>query len=616
MSPNSPSPGPDEMPEGEMGPGPDGPGLDGPGLGGSRPDGPPPPGFDIDPKEMRQHCFRLIREVMGRLGWRYKLWIPAAMLLSAIHLLPPRFLLFFTEGSQNLSETGADDFIKMLLVFGVAVGVCQWIALVFDSILSEWLRLVVSIRMKRDAVESLGRTRIDALDSAERGDWMTRLSSDVYNAEEFMTASLPEQISNLTIVIGSAALFFYYTGPIAFIPLGAAFFLGWFNIVVQRKMGPVLGHARQLEGGVFQSMIETFEGLRTIRSYGGQEYSSRKIGKQLDEVYSTGMKITKSMAFLIGVTEFVGQLVVTGVLTLVAFKIVGKEITASEALYYPFYMTLFLGSAKGLVGSAYDWNRFFIEGGRLASLLYDEDNKDADPKEVFGDFESEISEIAKFSAIGVDIAYGENPPVVKDQDLALARGEIVALMGESGCGKSTMTESFAGLRRANAGTFTATLKNGETRKFPQAPTFLGAFVEQQPYLFVGTVRDNITLGAEEISDEEVWSALKEVGLEEMIQHRGGLDHVLTDRGRNLSVGQQYRLALCRALVCGRPFLLMDEPFAALDIESVDLVVKAMQEEKERGTGILLITHLLPENLDADRVITMIPQNPSAKSELV
>lgn len=582
---------------------------------GPGPEGPPPPGFDVDPREMRQHCFRLIREVTGRLGWKYKMWIPAAMLLSAIHLLPPRFLVFFTDGTQNLSETGADDFLKMLIIFGIAVGVCQWIALVFDSILSEWLRLTVSISMKRDAVESLGRTRIDALDSAERGDWMTRLSSDIYNAEEFLTSSLPEQITNASIVVGSAALFFYYSGPVAFIPLGAALFLGWFNIVVQRKMGPALGHARQLEGGVFQSMIETFEGLRTIRSYGGEGYTSRKIANQLGETYQVGMRITKSMALLIGVTEFVGQLVVTGVLTLVAYRVMGEELTAKEALYYPFYITLFLGSAKGLVGSAYDWNRFFIEGGRLASLLYDEDNKEADPREVFGDFESEVEKVTRFSASNVDIAYGENPPVVRAQDLELSRGEIVALMGESGCGKSTMTEAFAGLRRANAGTFTATLENGETREFSQAPPFLGAFVEQQPYLFVGSVRDNITLGSESVTDEEVRGALREVGLEELIQRRGGLDHVLTDRGRNLSVGQQYRLALCRALVCGRPFLLMDEPFAALDIESVELVSKAMQQEKAKGTGIMLITHLLPEHLNADRVVTMVAQNEVTPSEI-
>ena len=567
----------------------------------------PPPGFDLDPREMRKHCFKLIREAIGSLGWKYKLWIPAAMLLSAVHLLPPRFLLFFTERTQALSETGADDFIKMLLIFGVAVGVCQWIALVFDSILSEWLRLTVSIRMKQDAVESLGRTRIDSLDSAQRGDWMTRLSSDIYNAEEFLTASLPGQITNATMMIGSAALFFYYSGPIAFIPLGAALFLGWFNIAVQRKMGPALSRARMLEGGVFQSMIETFEGLRTIRSYGAEGFTRRKLTRQLDEVYDVGMSITKSMALLIGVTEFVGQLIVTGLLTLVAFQVIGETLTAENALIYPFYLTLFLGAAKGLVGSAYDWNRFFIEGGRLATLLYDEENKEADRTELFGDFETKVNSVEQFSAEGISIAYGDNPPVIRDQLLALGRGEIVALMGESGCGKSTLTESFAGLRRANEGTFIASMEDGTAHEFPQAPPFLTAFVEQQPYLFVGSIRDNITLGNDSVADEQVSAALAEVGLDEIVARRGGLDHVLTDRGRNMSVGQQYRLALCRALVCGRPFLLMDEPFAALDVESVERVVAAMKEEKARGTGILLITHLLPEGLEADRIVKLLAQ---------
>ncbi|MEM1442944.1 MAG: ABC transporter ATP-binding protein [Verrucomicrobiota bacterium] len=577
------------------------------GPGGPDGPGPPddlPPEFDLDPREMRRHCFQLIREVIGRLGWKYKLWIPAAMILSAVHLLPPRFLLFFTERTQALSETGADDFILMLVVFGVAVGICQWIALVFDSILSEWLRLTVSIRMKQDAVDSLSRTRIDALDSAQRGDWMTRLSSDIYNAEEFLTASLPGQITNATMMIGSAALFFYYSGPIAFIPLAAALFLGWFNIAVQKKMGPTLARARMLEGGVFQSMIETFEGLRTIRSYGAEAFTRKKLSRQLDDVYDAGMRITKSMALLIGVTEFVGQLIVTGLLTLVAFQVIGETLTAENALVYPFYLTLFLGAAKGLVGSAYDWNRFFIEGGRLATLLYDTENKEADRKELFGDFESEIASVNRFDARGLFIAYGDNHPVVRDQDLSLARGEIVALMGESGSGKSTLTESFAGLRMANEGSFLATLENGETREFPQAPPFLGAFVEQQPYLFVGSIRDNITLGSENVREEDVHAALREVGLDDVVARRGGLDHVLTDRGRNMSVGQQYRLALCRALVCGRPFLLMDEPFAALDEESVERVVEAMKEERAGGTGILLITHLLPDHLEADRVVDL------------
>lgn len=564
----------------------------------------PPPGFDLDPRRMRAFCFQLIREISGRLGWKYKWWIPAAVVLSSIHLLPPRFLQFFTEGTQTLTETGADDFIRMLLIFGISIAVIQWIALVLDSILSEWLRLTVSIELKKDAVHSLSRTRIDELDSAQRGDWMTRMTGDLYNAEEFMTRSLPDQITNLTMLLGSAALFFYSSGPIAFIPLVAAVVLGWINIGVQRKMAPVLGKARMMEGGVFQSMIETFEGLRTIRSYGGERFTFQRIESQLKNLFEAGMRITKSMALLMGVNEFVGQLIVTGVLTLVAYQVRGDELTAVEALTYPFYINLFLGAAKSLVGAAYDWNRFFIEGGRLASLLYDDEKKEKDRSEVFGALESRISEVRKMEGTGISVAYDHAPPVFEDASIALSRGEIVAVMGPSGCGKSTLVEAFSGLRIANRGTYRVTFEGKSAETYTQAPTFLSAFVEQQPYLFVGTIRENITLGDEDITDDQVRKALAEVGLLETIQNRGGLDEVLTDRGRNLSVGQQYRLALCRALVCGRPFLLMDEPFAALDPESIDLVIDAMKEERKKGTGIILITHILPPNLEEDRVIEM------------
>lgn len=562
------------------------------------------PGQDMDPRQMRHYCYKLIREVTGRLGWKYKLWIPAAALLSAVHLLPQGFFLFFTEGTQKLSETPADDFIKMLILFGLAVAVCQWIGVVLDSILSEWLRLKVSIGLRKDAVVGLSRTRIDALDSAERGDWMTRMTGDLFNAEEFLTSSLPGQITNATMLIGSAALFFYFSGPVAFIPLVAAAFLGWFNILVQRRMAPTLGAARMMEGGVFQSMIETFEGLRTIRSHGGEKFIFERIDRQLKDLFQAGMRITKSMAALMGMNELVGQIVITGLLTLVAYSVRGGELTAEDALVYPFYIGLFLGAAKSLVGSAYDWNRFFIEGGRLASLLYDDGKKERSHDDAFGEFQSDADEVQAISAENITIAYTDDAPVIRDHHFRLERGEIVALMGPSGCGKSTLAESIAGLRQVGAGGFKFCLNDGTEVTFPQSPTFLSAFVEQQPYLFVGTIRENITLGDETISDEAVWSALEEVGLSEAARNRGGLDEILADRGRNLSVGQQYRLALCRALVRGRPFLIMDEPFAALDVESVERVAKAMTLERQKGTGILLITHLLPPGLEADRVVEL------------
>ncbi|NNE94101.1 MAG: ABC transporter ATP-binding protein [Verrucomicrobiales bacterium] len=565
-----------------------------------------PPGFGPDPARMRKYCFRLIREVTGRLGWRYKLWIPAAVLLSAVFLLPPRLLQFFTGGSQKLGEATAGDFLRNLVTFGAAIALCLWLSIFLTGVLREWLRLTISNDLRRDAVQSLSRTRIDKLDSAHRGDWMTRMTGDLHNAEEFLTASLPNQIQNLTMLVGAAVLFFFHSGPLAFIPLAAAVLLAIFNVFVQKKMAPTLTEAREIEGGVFQTMIETFEGLRTIRSYGGERFTFERVNLQLKDLFRAGMRIIKSMAALMGLNELSGQIVITAILTLVAYQIRGGELTVEDALIYPFFINLFLGAAKELVASAYDWNRFFIEGGRLATMLYDEENRVEEDSVSFGaDFESEIVPHASaLRAVDLEIGYGGGAPVISAFDFEIQTGEIVAIMGPSGCGKSTFLESLSGLRPAGSGAFEVDLKSGESTRFPQAPTKLSAFVEQQPYLFVGTIRDNVTLGNPAIPDEDTWKALDEVDLDGLVKKRGGLDAVLADRGRNLSVGQQYRLALCRALVSGRPFLMLDEPFAALDEESVDRVCEALQAEKRAGAGVILITHLIPEKLAPDRIITI------------
>ena len=568
-----------------------------------------PHGMAHEGRERRRHAIKLIREVTGRLGWKYKAWVLAAMVLSTVYLLPQWFLQFFTANSQRLAEIDAARFLTLLLVFGGAVAACLWISLFLNSVLREWLRLTIRITLRRDAVVALNRIRIDQLDKGHRGEWLTRMTSDLGSCEAFLTESLTGQIRQATMLVGIFILFTFYSGTIALALIPAAILLLWFNVVVQRRMAPTLGKARVIEGDVFQSMIESFEGLRTIRSYGAEEFTLRRINRQLLTLYDTGMRIIRSMASLLGLNEFGSQLLITGILTYVAYQISEDELTATSALVYPFYINMFLGSVKGLANSAYDWNRFFIEGSRLAGLLYDESKQVESPSQVFGELIGQVQSARRLSVENLTVAYGTAPPVIDRLDFSLERGEIVALMGPSGCGKSTFLEAFSGMRQPNHGQFKVELEGGVSKRFAQSPVFLSAFVQQHPYLFVGTVRENIVMSDAAIPDESVWRALEEVGLSDAVRSRGGLDEVLTDRGRNLSIGQQYRLALCRALVSNRPFLLMDEPFAALDVDSVERVIETLYQERDRGAGILLVTHLLPSSLKPTRISELTRRTP-------
>ena len=547
----------------------------------------------------RRESLRLIREATDQLGWKYRLWIPASAILALVFLLPPRLLLFFTENVTSLAGIDALDFLKRLIIFGIAIAVCLWIGIFLGGVLAEWLRIQISVALRKDAMASLLDAGLENVDTAQRGDWMTRMTGDLRSCEDFLSDSLPEQIRNLTILLGSAILFALHSGWIALIPVVAAIFLAWLNVVAQKKMAPVLGEAREIEGNIFQTIIEAFEGLRTIRSYIGEESVKQNLARQLDTLKRVGMRIIKIMAGLMGLNEMASQIVITGILTLVAYQFSGDSLTASDALVYPFYINLFLGSAKALVAAAYDWNRFFIEGGRLASLIYNE-RKEIDSEQNLKGAIGAASIIAR----QIDIRYGDEPPVVLGFDFQVSRGELVVLMGPSGSGKSTILEVLSGLRSPSGGKLSLSTAEGKEEEAPMIPRSLCAFVEQQPYLFVGSIRDNILLGRADATDSEIMDTIAAVGLTSVIEEREGLDAILADRGRNLSVGQQYRLAFCRALISQRPFLMLDEPFAALDDESSATVIRSIESAKGENAGIVLVTHLVPDELKADQVIEL------------
>lgn len=551
-----------------------------------------------DPKTLRGYSFRLIRDLLRSLGWRYRWYLPASLLISALFLLPPRLLQFFTEESRTLNETNAREFLTQFLVFGLSVAVALWLSIFLSSLLGEWLRLAISMRLREKVLGSVHNTRLETLDSAQRGDWLTRMTSDLRNCEFFLADAIPDQIQQGVLLVGAAILFLVYSGPIALVPCVFALVLAWLNVHIQHRMAPHLAQARQQEGSIFQSLIESFEGIRTIRSYRGEGLVADKLKANLQVLYQVSMRIIRRMGGLMGSNELASQIVITAVLTLISFSLVEGNLTASDVLIYPFYITLFLNAAKGLVNGAYEWNRFFIEGGRLAEICYDEEAHLPPPPQL--DFD--LSTVTQMEVSGLAVSY-PGTPVVGDFDLALDAGKIVALVGPSGCGKSTVLEVMAGLRGSDAGQFQVHAKDGGQQCLSALPVALGAYVEQRPYLFNGSFRENLTLGLEPAEDA-IWTALQKLELADLVESRGGLEAPISDRGQNLSEGQRYRLALARGLLAGRPFLLLDEPFAALDEATVLKVIEALHAERNAGVGILLVTHLLPPELEVSNVIRM------------
>lgn len=544
----------------------------------------------------------LLKQIIASSGWRYSASLGVVFSFGLLSLLPAELFRYFTESTQALDLMNAEEFLVRLGFFGLSVALAVSVSAMGTSMVQEWLRVVVESRLRRRVLRRLHAIPLTVLDSAQRGDWLTRMTGDLRNAESFLIESIPRHTRHSAIFFGIAILFIQHTGALALVPLAAALILAGANVVVQNRVAPVVTELSLLHGGVFQLLAESLESIRTIRSHQVETFVARRFDERLSAMTSKSFKMVRRLGLLLGATEFVGQILIAACLCLAVWALTIGQLSMQGILIYPFFLGLFYRSAKGLASAAYDWNRFCVEGGRLAPLLLDEDSS------TFEEGPSiPTKRVATLELVRLCVGH-PNGQIMGPVSVRLSVGEIWAVMGPSGCGKSTFLEVIAGLRPGLSGTYNLKdqqkkiLSESDAAVLPNFKIDCAAYVEQRPYIFDGSLRENLVFGnPNRLSDTVIWKAVEQAGLSEFATGRGGLSHILNDRGSHLSQGDRYRIALCRALLVDRPFLFLDEPFAAIDEVSVMTVIGTLQSLRLRR-GILVVTHHLPENFSVDGLI--------------
>lgn len=183
-----------------------------------------------------------------------------------------------------------------------------------------------------------------------------------------------------------------------------------------------------------------------------------------------------------------------------------------------------------------------------------------------------------------------------------AKTGLTALVGESGCGKSTVTALLMGEQKPEQGK----IQIGGLEQSQTSPENLRkkiTRIRHDSYLFVGTIRENLKMGKEDATEEEMYTALKQVNLLEFVIEMGGLDYVLLEKASNLSGGQKQRLALARALLHNSEIYIFDEATSNVDVESENDIMEVVRELAKTKT-VLLISHRLANVVAADRIYVL------------
>lgn len=199
-------------------------------------------------------------------------------------------------------------------------------------------------------------------------------------------------------------------------------------------------------------------------------------------------------------------------------------------------------------------------------------------------------------------SYEPEREILHGVDLTIPQGKFASLVGESGCGKSTISALLMGRNKGYTGSMT--VGGAELRDIEEASLMRRiTYVSHQSYLFKGTVRDNLLMSKPNASDDELWSALTQVNLADFLSREAGLDTLLSERGENLSGGQRQRLALARALLHDSPVYIFDEATSNIDVESENDIMAQIHALAGRKT-VLLISHRLANVTASDEIYVL------------
>lgn len=344
------------------------------------------------------------------------------------------------------------------------------------------------------------------------------------------------------------------------------------------------------------SFLENLQGLTTLKIYQADERYAKKMDEEAEQFRRVTMRV------------LIMQLNSISIMDLVAYGGAGIGIVFSVLELRALHITLAQCIFIILISA-----EFFLPLRLLGSFFHIAMNGNAAADKIFKLLDEPLPQCGTNTKMegddivfsDVSFAYEPEKPVLKGISFTAKEGEFTALVGVSGCGKSTAASLMMG-EGDGADIFSGTVTVGGVNIREIAPDALYqkiTGVRHDSYLFAGTVRENLSMGCADATEDEMQTALKAVDLYDTIFEKGGLSMEITEKASNLSGGQKQRLALARALLHDSDIYIFDEATSNVDVESENKIMEVIRELAHKKT-VILISHRLANVVDADQILVM------------
>ena len=535
--------------------------------------------------------------LLGFLG-SYRLSLVLSIVLAIGYQAAGLVATYLTGSVAATIKAGERHRLTWLVGAILVLGVVRALLMAGRRLISGYQALGVEMDMRNRVYAKLLRLSFGFYDRHQTGQLMSRATVDLQSVRFFLGYGLIFFFQNAFTVVGVGIFVFVISWKLALVAMAISPFLIALAYRYSHVSHPLLRDVQQKMADVATVAEENIVGVHVVKSFAQEDAEQEKFERRSEEVFTLSVRANRQRAFYIPLLSFLPLVSQAAILLIGGHMVTNGTLSIASFVRFNLYLAMLVMPLRALgmwIGQA---QRATASGERIFQVLDEtEDIGDAPAARELPPGDGRVV----FD--GVTFGYDPERPVLDDVSLELAAGRVVALIGHTGAGKTTLASlvpRFYDVQRGRV-----TIDDADVRDLHLASLRRAiGVIAQDPFLFSATVRENIAFGRADATHEEVERAARLAQAHEFVEALPeGYDTVIGERGITLSGGQRQRVAIARALVVDPRILILDDATASVDATTESKIREGLREAM-RGRTTIIIAHRLSTIALADEIVVL------------
>ena len=519
-----------------------------------------------------------------------------ATVTTLLDLIPPWIIKVIID--QLIDDSGT------FMIYWVVIGL---IGVYFFRNFLNYQRIIFNNRLEQNVVfdmrsnvyKALNGLSINYFENKSTGELMSRINDDVNYVERIFVDGVEQVVTAFLTLTGITIILFYLHWKLALVSLLPIPFLLWGACTYTKKAHGLYHTVRESAAKMNARLQDSISGIREIFAFNRQLHEISRFEKRSRDYCDSNLKVMSLWAIYSPAMMFLGSLGTVLILLYGIGLVRSAEITIGSLVAFIGYLALFYTPINQLHSVNHMLQHALASGERVFEII----DRQPDVKEISDAILPSTNIQGEIEFKNVSFSYVKDKPIIKNLSLKIQPGEKIALVGHTGSGKSTLIKLLLRFYDINSGNINVDGYSIGDLKISYLREQIG-MVSQDPYLFNGTVAENILYGNVEASrDEMIKSALAANASNFIKNLPQGYDTLIGERGVKLSGGEKHRIAIARTLLKDPPILILDEATASVDTET-EAKIKDALVSLTAGRTTILIAHRLSTLEGANRILVM------------